>query len=114
MANQIFKVPDAGIVTGETNNKRLLSVNKTYIIGKIFVFAGFMSNRNSVFADASGDFVIDLLERMRPDVVLERFASEAPPRFQAGPTWGLVRNEQLWSRFERRLAERDTYQGKFY
>lgn len=60
------------------------------------------------------DFVIDLLERMRPDVVLERFASEAPPRFQAGPTWGLVRNEQLWSRFERRLAERDTYQGKFY
>ena len=53
-------------------------------------------------------------ERLRPDVVLERFASEAPPRFQAGPTWGMIRNEQLWNRFERRLLERDTYQGKFF
>lgn len=60
------------------------------------------------------DFVIDLVERLRPDVVLERFASEAPPRFQAGPTWGMIRNEQLWNRFERRLLERDTYQGKFF
>ena len=60
------------------------------------------------------DFVIDLLERIRPDLVLERFASEAPPRYQAGPTWGLIRNEQLWSRFECRLRERDTFQGALF
>lgn len=60
------------------------------------------------------DLVIDLLQRLRPDVVVERFASEAPPRFHHGPNWGLVRNEQLWAMLEKRLAERDTYQGEFF
>lgn len=60
------------------------------------------------------DFFIDLLERLRPSLVVERFASEAPPRYQAGPTWGRVRNEQLLSMFERRLQQRDTFQGALY
>lgn len=60
------------------------------------------------------DFFIGLLERLRPDLVVERFASEAPPRFQAGPTWGFVRNEQLWSLLERRLEQRGTWQGRLY
>lgn len=64
--------------------------------------------------DAYIDFFIDLLERMRPGLVVERFAGEAPPRFHAGPSWGLIRNEQLWTKFERRLEERDTWQGRRY
>lgn len=60
------------------------------------------------------DLIVDLVERMRPDLVLERFAGEAPPRFQAGPTWGLIRNEQLWTLFERLLEKRDTFQGRLY
>ena len=61
------------------------------------------------------DLVVDLLQRLRPDVVLERFASEAPPRFHHHPSpWGLVRNEQLWAMLEKRLVERDTYQGEFF
>ena len=60
------------------------------------------------------DFFIDLLERLRPTLVVERFAGEAPPRYQAGPTWGLVRNEQLLAMFERRLWERDTFQGRLF
>lgn len=60
------------------------------------------------------DLIIDLLQRLRPDLVVERFASEAPPRFHYGPNWGLVRNEQLWAMLEKRLAERNTYQGEFF
>lgn len=60
------------------------------------------------------DLFIDLLERLRPDIVIERFAGEAPPRYHAGPSWGSIRNEQLMQMFERRLAERDTYQGRLY
>ena len=65
-------------------------------------------------ADEYIDLFIDLLEHLRPDIVLERFAGEAPPRFHVGPTWGLIRNEQLWTLLERRLAERDTWQGRLY
>ena len=60
------------------------------------------------------DFFIGILERLRPDLVVERFAGEAPPRFHAGPAWGLIRNEQLWAELERRLEERDSWQGKSY
>lgn len=50
------------------------------------------------------DFFIDILRRLRPDIVLERFAGEAPPRYHAGPCWGLLRNEQLWSMLDKRLS----------
>lgn len=60
------------------------------------------------------DLFIDLLEKLRPDIVIERFAGEAPIRYHAGHPWSLARNEQLMQQFEKRLAERDTYQGRFY
>jgi len=46
--------------------------------------------------------------------VIERFAGEVPPRFLAGPGWGLIRNDQLLAKIEKRMAERGTWQGRFY
>ena len=57
---------------------------------------------------------IEILRRLRPDLVVERFAGEAPPRFQAGPTWGMIRNEQLLAMLEKRLEELDARQGELY
>lgn len=59
-------------------------------------------------------FFAEILRRLRPDLVVERFASEAPPRFQAGPTWGMVRNEQLLSMFENYLERNGMFQGELY
>jgi len=58
------------------------------------------------------DFIVDFLEKLNPAFVVERFAGEVPPRFLAGPGWGLVRNDQIVHRIERRLEERNTWQGK--
>ncbi len=60
------------------------------------------------------DFFIEILRRLRPSLVVERFAGEAPPRYHLGRNWGLVRNEQLLSMFEKRLAELDVWQGDLY
>lgn len=60
------------------------------------------------------DLFIEILRRLRPDLVVERFASEAPPRYHAGPNWGLIRNEQLLAMLERRLEERNAWQGELY
>lgn len=60
------------------------------------------------------DFFVEILRRLRPSLVVERFASEAPPRYHYGRNWGLVRNEQLLAMLEKRLAERDAYQGEFF
>ena len=59
------------------------------------------------------DLFIDLLERLRPGLVIERFAGEAPPRYHLIPSaWGSVRNERLLQLLEQRLEERDTWQGR--
>ena len=55
-----------------------------------------------------------LVGRLRPDLVVERFASEAPPRYHYGRNWGLVRNEQLLAMLEKRLEERNAYQGEIF
>ena len=57
------------------------------------------------------DLMVDMLERLRPDLCIERVAGEVPPRFVDVPQWGLVRNFQIVSMLEKRLEERDTYQG---
>lgn len=58
------------------------------------------------------DFIIDFLEKLTPAFVIERFAGEVPPRFLSGPGWGLIRNDQILNKIEKRLEERNTFQGK--
>ena len=58
------------------------------------------------------DFFADMLERLRPDLSIERFAGEVPPRFVNDTPWGLIRNVELLRLLDRRLDERDTWQGR--
>lgn len=60
------------------------------------------------------DFFIDLLEHLRPDLYIERFVGEVPPRFVNSTPWGLIRNVELLRMLETRLEERDTWQGRLY
>lgn len=60
------------------------------------------------------EFVIDFIERLNPDIVIERFAGEVPPRYLISKPWLNLRYDQVLARIEQRLEERDTYQGKLY
>lgn len=60
------------------------------------------------------EFFISFLERLNPAFVVERFAGEVPPRFLVGPGWGLIRNDQILNKFEKRLEELDTWQGRLF
>ena len=60
------------------------------------------------------DFVIDILERLRSDLYIERVAGEVPPRFVNDTPWGLVRNFEILRLLDKRLEERDTWQGRLY
>lgn len=60
------------------------------------------------------DFFVDFLERLRPDLYIERFAGEVPPRFVNETPWGLIRNVELLRLLDQRLEERDSFQGQLY
>ena len=58
------------------------------------------------------DFVIDFAEHLNPDIVIERFAGEVPPRYLVSEPWMKLRYDEVLSRIEKRMEERDSWQGK--
>lgn len=58
------------------------------------------------------DLVIDILERLRPSLYIERVAGEVPPRFVKETAWGLIRNFQILHLLDDKLEARDTFQGR--
>ena len=60
------------------------------------------------------DFVIDFTERLNPSIVIERFAGEVPPRYLVSEPWMKLRYDQVLNLIEKRMEERDTWQGKLY
>ena len=64
-------------------------------------------------ADEYVELIIDFIERLRPDIILDRFVSQSPKSLLIAPDWGL-KNFEFTERIKRRLVERDTWQGKCY
>ena len=60
------------------------------------------------------ELIVDVLERLRPDLCIERIAGEVPPRFVRETPWGLVRNFQILKMLDARLEDRDTHQGRLF
>lgn len=56
------------------------------------------------------DLLVDILERLGPEIAIGRIASSVPPGFTDAP-WGLLKHEELLRRLEARLEERNTRQG---
>lgn len=57
------------------------------------------------------DFVVEVIEYIRPDVYLERFVNQAPEEYLIAPKWG-VKNFEFVARLDKRLKEREVWQGK--
>ena len=59
------------------------------------------------------ELVVDYLELLNPEIIVERFVSEAPSQMVVAPKWGL-KNFEFVAKVEKRLAVRDTWQGRLY
>jgi hypothetical protein len=64
-----------------------------------------------LLADDYVQFLCHYLERMSPEIVIERFSAEVPPRYLAVSPWKLLRHDALVRKVEEELTQRDTWQG---
>lgn len=64
-------------------------------------------------ADEYIDLVIDFVERLRPDMTLERFVSQSPTSLLAVPGWGL-KNYEFVDKVRKRMQERGARQGRLF
>jgi radical SAM superfamily enzyme len=58
------------------------------------------------------NLVVAFVEKLDPNIIIERIANEVPPRFLLSPSWGKIRNDQIMQRFNDILQEKDTFQGR--
>ena len=59
------------------------------------------------------DLAIDFIEHLSPEIGIERFVSQSPKKLLIAPEWGL-KNFEFLAKIEKRLEERDTWQGRKY
>lgn len=59
------------------------------------------------------ELVVDYLELLNPEIIVERFISQAPPEMLLAPRWGL-KNFEFVAKVEKRLKERNTWQGRLF
>jgi len=59
------------------------------------------------------DLAIDFIELLNPKIGVERFVSQSPKSLLVAPEWGL-KNFEFLAKIEKRLEERDSWQGKKY
>ena len=64
-------------------------------------------------ADEYVDFCIDFAELLNPNIVIERFISQAPRELVIAPFWD-IKNFEFVHKIVKRFEQRDTHQGRIY
>lgn len=59
------------------------------------------------------DFVVDFVEKLKPEIIIERFFSESPASMLIHPKYGL-KNFEVKHLVEKRLEEREAMQGRLF
>jgi len=95
---QLLKLHHLQIVTGSTMHKQYQEDP-----GFVDLFS----------VESYCDLLVKFMERLRPDIIMERFTAEAPKDILIAPKWGL-KNFEFTNILESRLLEDGSYQGKNY
>ncbi|WP_298364799.1 TIGR01212 family radical SAM protein [uncultured Lutibacter sp.] len=60
------------------------------------------------------NFVSEFITHIRPNIIIERFISEAPKDLLIAPKWGGLKNFEIVAKIDKNLEIRNMWQGKFY
>jgi len=60
------------------------------------------------------DFICNFVALLRPDIIIERFISESPSHLLLAPKWNGIKNFEMVAKIEKRMLEKDIWQGKNY
>jgi radical SAM protein (TIGR01212 family) len=60
------------------------------------------------------DFISEFITYLRPDIVIERFISEAPLDLLIAPKWNGLKNFEIVAKIDKNLIEKNLWQGKYY
>ena len=56
--------------------------------------------------------ITEFITLLRPDIIIERFISESPAHLLIAPKWNGLKNFEIVAKIDKKLIEKDTWQGK--
>ncbi|AUS04451.1 TIGR01212 family radical SAM protein [Pseudotamlana carrageenivorans] len=60
------------------------------------------------------EFIAEFIGLLRPDIIIERFVSEAPKDLLIAPNWHGLKNFEVVDKIDKKLTALNTWQGKYY
>ncbi len=60
------------------------------------------------------EFVGKFIQFLRPDILIERFTSEAPADLLIAPKWGRIKNYEIVHKIQKYLSKNNIFQGEKY
>ena len=60
------------------------------------------------------DLITDFIAMLRPDIIIERFISESPTDLLLAPKWGQMKNFEIVNKIDKKMIEKNLWQGKYY
>ncbi len=76
-------------------------------------FKKYPENFKLFSSEAYVEFIAEFIELLRPDIIIERFISEAPLDLLIAPKWNL-KNFEIVTKIDQVLSKKNTWQGKYY
>ena len=58
------------------------------------------------------NFITEFIALLRPDIIIERFISEAPQELLIAPKWGGLKNFEIVAKIDKNLQNKNLWQGK--
>jgi len=60
------------------------------------------------------DFITEFISYLSPNIIIERFVSEAPKDLLIAPKWGNLKNFEIVAKIDKKLIEKNSWQGINY
>ena len=60
------------------------------------------------------DFITEFIAHLRPDIIIERFIGESPLHLLIAPKWNGLKNFEVVAKIDKRLSEKNLWQGRFF
>lgn len=92
----------------------ILKFHQLQIIRQTTLAEEYLKNREAFRlygVDEYLDFIVEVIENIRPDIYLERFVNQSPEEYLIAPHWG-IKNYEFTAKLRKRLEELDTWQGR--
>ncbi len=112
-----IETPEMMLETGLAANDLgldFLKIHQLHVVKGTVLAKRFKDEPFSLFhEDEYIELVVDILERLNPDIVIQRLFGDAPAEILIAPKWG-YNIPKLTHLMDMELSQRDTWQGRLY